>query len=158
MDDAHWRAHGEHGDVLHERSARLEPALTSAATARRLVREALEAAGRSAWVDAGELAISELVTNAALHAHTEIDLRLEVFDNRLCVEVRDFNPILPVQRNYDDHATTGPGEERREVECAEAFAEPDHGPPSEGLRDTWRRTEFMGNDDNDDTEKQHSRP
>jgi PAS domain S-box-containing protein len=106
---ARTAAHGKDGPVLLERHARLEPALTSAGAARRLVREALEAADRLEWSDAGELAVSELVTNAALHAHTPIEVHVEVFDDRLCVEVRDFNPTLPVQRDYDDQATTGRG-------------------------------------------------
>lgn len=109
MADQRCRAHETTGPPLHEQEARLDPVLTSAAAARRLVRDALEAADRSEWADAGELAISELVTNAALHAHTEIDLRLEVFNDRLCVEVRDFNPALPVRRGYEDEATTGRG-------------------------------------------------
>ena len=102
-------AHGAVGDVLHERRARLGSELTAPSAARRLVREVLEAADRSEWRDAAELAVSEVVTNAALHAHTEIDLLLEVLADRVCVEVRDFNPAMPVQREYDDHATTGRG-------------------------------------------------
>lgn len=103
------RIHRAAGPVLLERRTRLEPVLTSPSVARQLVRETLAAAGRPDWSDAAELAISELVTNASLHAHTEIDLLLEVFEDELCVEVRDFNPTMPVQRDYDDHATTGRG-------------------------------------------------
>ena len=73
------------------------------------MREVLEASDRGEWRDAAELAVSEVVTNAALHAHTEIDLLLEVLADRVCVEVRDYNPSMPVQREYDDHATTGRG-------------------------------------------------
>lgn len=109
MAQEHVHPHGVAGPALIERRARLEPEPASPGAARRLLREVLDAAGHSEWTDAGELAVSELVTNAALHAHTEIDLRLEVFEDRLCVEVRDFDPTLPVPRDYDDHATTGRG-------------------------------------------------
>ena len=109
MTTSRLEAHGGFGDVLHERRARLGSELTAPSAARRLVREVLEVVDRSEWLDAAELAVSEVVTNAALHAHTEIDLLLEVLADRLCVEVRDFNPAMPVQREYDDHATTGRG-------------------------------------------------
>ena len=83
--------------------------LHSASQARRLVRQFLEDIGRHAWLDAAELAISEVVTNASLHAHTPIDIRLSGYVDQVCVEVRDFNSTLPVQRNYDVQATTGRG-------------------------------------------------
>lgn len=74
-----------------------------------MVRQFLEEIGRHAWLDAAELAISEVVTNASLHAHTPIDIRLSGYVDHVCVEVRDFNSTLPVQRNYDVQATTGRG-------------------------------------------------
>jgi PAS domain S-box-containing protein len=84
-----------------------EPASTSAARA--LVRDALEAAGRPEWSEAAELACSEIVTNAVLHAHTSIELTVEVHADHVRVAVRDFSPALPVQRHYDVSATTGRG-------------------------------------------------
>ena len=100
---------GRRSGVLLERRATFEPALASAGAARRLVRDTLVAVGREEWLDAGELAVSEVVTNAALHAHTPIDLHLEVLPDRLRVAVRDHNPEMPLQRHYDDEATTGRG-------------------------------------------------
>ncbi|HEY3546173.1 MAG TPA: PAS domain S-box protein, partial [Propionicimonas sp.] len=48
------------------------------------------------------------VGNAVLHAHTPVELSIEVgVDVR--VQVRDFNITLPVQRVYDNRATTGRG-------------------------------------------------
>lgn len=84
-----------------------EPASTSAARA--LLRDALTGAGRTQWLDAAELACSEIVTNVVLHAHTEFLLTVEVDTDRLRVQVRDFSPALPVQRHYDASATTGRG-------------------------------------------------
>ena len=61
------------------------------------------------WADAGALALSEVVTNAALHAHTDIKVLIEVCEEQLRVEVHDGNPALPRPRGYGEHATTGRG-------------------------------------------------
>ena len=82
---------------------------SSAGHARRFVRQLLDEAGRSDWVDGATLAASELVTNALLHAHSPIEFRVTVFGSHVRVEVRDFNPALPSARAYDEHATTGRG-------------------------------------------------
>ncbi len=60
-------------------------------------------------MDAAELAVSELVTNAVLHAHSGVQLDVEITDAHARINVRDFNPVLPSARAYDDHATTGRG-------------------------------------------------
>ena len=87
----------------------LPPALESSGEARRLVREALRSTDRDELVDVAELVVSEVVTNATLHAHTPVELWVGVGEDDVCVEVRDFNPALPVQRDYDLQATTGRG-------------------------------------------------
>lgn len=92
-----------------EREATLPPDPTSPSRARRLVREIVAAVGHEEWLDAGELAISEVVTNATLHARTPIEIVLVVYEDRMYVEVRDGNPMLPVARDYDEQATTGRG-------------------------------------------------
>ena len=92
-----------------ERSWELEPVAPSARRARRLLRELLTAQGHEDWVDAAELAVSEVVTNAVLHAHTDIRLTASVSEGELRVEVLDRNPALPSPRGYDQHATTGRG-------------------------------------------------
>ncbi len=97
------------GGALQGRRATFQPVLSSAAAARALLREVLDQADRSEWLEAGELAISEVVTNAILHAHTEIDVLIDVQPDRVFVEVRDHSPVLPAQRDYDDEATTGRG-------------------------------------------------
>lgn len=83
--------------------------LESAGEARHIVREALRAADRVELADAAELAVSEVVSNATLHAHTPVELWVGVGQTDVFVEVRDFNPTLPVQRDYDAQATTGRG-------------------------------------------------
>lgn len=95
--------------VLVRREASLDPDLASASAARRLLVDALREAGREEWIEAGALALSEVVTNAALHAHTAIGVLIEVLADCLRVEVSDSNPMLPRPRQYDDEATTGRG-------------------------------------------------
>ncbi|MBW3646736.1 MAG: ATP-binding protein [Actinobacteria bacterium] len=82
---------------------------TSTRMARQIVRTALLEAGQSQWTDAAELACSEVVTNAILHAHTAIEVTVDVEPDHVRVEVRDFSPVLPVQRDYNEQATTGRG-------------------------------------------------
>ena len=87
----------------------LPPARESARAARRLLREALTEAAREEWLDDAELALSEVVTNAMLHAHSDIEVAVDVTQDELCVEVRDYDRALPVQRHYGDEAVTGRG-------------------------------------------------
>ncbi len=87
----------------------LEPTPASASAARRLVREVLVQAGREQWRDAAELAVSEIVTNAVLHAHTTVTITAHCDAHELRVDVRDNNPTLPSQRHYGEQATTGRG-------------------------------------------------
>lgn len=81
----------------------------SAERARRWLRELLLGSGREDCVDAAELACTELVTNAVLHAHTPVDVSVHVgVDVR--VEVRDLSAHLPfVPGAPDVEATTGRG-------------------------------------------------
>jgi PAS domain S-box-containing protein len=95
------------GDLVR-RTERLAPEPGAARRARMLLREVLTGAGRADCLDAAELACTELVTNVVLHAHTDMDVTVEVSDH-VRVEVRDFNPMPPWQRHYDVHATTGRG-------------------------------------------------
>jgi PAS domain S-box-containing protein len=90
------------------RTVTLPPHPSSPARARHLLRHVLTAAGRLECLDAAELACTELVTNAVLHAHTAIDVTVEVGE-RVRVEVRDRNPALPTRRHYDPQSTTGRG-------------------------------------------------
>jgi len=87
----------------------LPPDARAAGQARRALREVLGETTHQEWIDAAELAVSEVVTNATLHAHTAVELSIRLEPEQLRVEVRDFNPVLPLQRHYDQHATTGRG-------------------------------------------------
>jgi anti-sigma regulatory factor (Ser/Thr protein kinase) len=97
------------GDVRCVRTVTLEPDFASARAARRTLRDALVEADREAWIDTAELAVSEIVANALLHAGTPIEVSIEVRDDVVHVQVRDFSGTLPVLPSYDEQATTGRG-------------------------------------------------
>lgn len=81
----------------------------SAGDARRFVADALRQWGCDGLVDTATLLVSELVTNALLHARTDIDVHLGVSDDELRVEVHDLSPVLPRPRRYSLEASTGRG-------------------------------------------------
>ena len=87
----------------------LPPVRTSPGDARRWTANVLEESVLDQF-DEALLCISELVTNAVLHAATACELTLRWAPGRLRIEVRDFAPAkLPVQRDFDRTATTGRG-------------------------------------------------
>jgi anti-sigma regulatory factor (Ser/Thr protein kinase) len=64
---------------------------------RRFVHDQLGSWGLQDMADALELAASEIVTNALIHAGSDVDVRLRAFADHLRLEVRDFdaNPPIP---------------------------------------------------------------
>ncbi len=78
----------------------------SPALARTLVREAL-AGFPQETIDGAELLVSELVTNAVLHAQTMLTLTIELTPPSLTVTVEDCSPDHPQPR--DAHATAASG-------------------------------------------------
>jgi PAS domain S-box-containing protein len=88
----------------------LPPVPESVGEARRLVTVRLQALEVSdTLVDTARLLVSELVTNAVLHARTEIGLRVEVRSAVLRVEVSDRSVRVPSPRHYAPTAATGRG-------------------------------------------------
>lgn len=79
------------------------------ALARHAVRDTLTAAGAERWLEATELAVTEVVTNAVLHARGPIELRVVVAHDHTLVEVEDATTVLPALRGYGPQATTGRG-------------------------------------------------
>jgi PAS domain S-box-containing protein len=77
--------------------------------ARRAVRTALDAAGAGHLREPGELVVSELVTNAVVHAGSPVTLRIAAEPDALRVEVEDGSPHLPVRRTWAETAGTGRG-------------------------------------------------
>lgn len=79
------------------------------AEARRAIRAALSDLGSAEAVDAAELCVSELVTNAIVHAGTSIEVRVLEYDGGVRVEVQDGSPHRPVPRHYTSLTATGRG-------------------------------------------------
>lgn len=77
--------------------------------ARRFVIERLAAWQLSAWEASATLIVSELVTNALLHARTDMVVSLSRLETAVLLEVTDNSAQLPTQRRYSLHAGTGRG-------------------------------------------------
>ncbi|NHC16369.1 ATP-binding protein [Motilibacter deserti] len=97
--------------VLAQRAVAFAPEPASVRRARSAVSETLRAAGMDEdTVDTAALLVSELVTNAVVHARSEVGVTVTVAGPSVLVEVADHSPHLPVQRSYEDEsATTGRG-------------------------------------------------
>lgn len=91
------------------RGTRLPPDPSSPARARAFVIDALRAADREDDADLACLLVSETVTNAVLHAGTDVEVRCKVEGVIVRVEARDGSPVMPSLRHYDDEAMTGRG-------------------------------------------------
>lgn len=87
----------------------LEAHPTSVGIARRSVRNVLKLARRDDLVEAAELLVSEVVTNALVHAGTAIDFHASAGMAGLRVEVTDGSTQMPAPRGYGAMAGTGRG-------------------------------------------------
>ncbi len=76
----------------------LEPTPQAAGEARRFVASTCHRWGIDAVIDELTLAVSELVTNAVLHARTQIEVELCVIGGAVTVCVIDRDPRPPVIR------------------------------------------------------------
>lgn len=85
----------------------LPPEPSSAGVARRFV-----ASSVAAGDEVGELAVllvSELASNAVLHAQTPFELVVDSDTARLRVEVHDSDPTMPTLKDYVPESVTGRG-------------------------------------------------
>jgi anti-sigma regulatory factor (Ser/Thr protein kinase) len=85
----------------------LPPEPSSAGMARRFVASSLVAGAEVA--DLAVLLVSELASNAVLHARTPFELVVDDDGQRLRVEVHDDNPNLPTLKDYVAESVTGRG-------------------------------------------------
>jgi anti-sigma regulatory factor (Ser/Thr protein kinase) len=81
----------------------------SAGVARRFLRDTLQRWDAAGYTDNAELVLTELVTNAILHAKTDIRVRVDLGPDGLRLEVVDHSPRQPIARHYSTEATTGRG-------------------------------------------------
>lgn len=83
---------------------------SSASAARRFVAERLASLDASELFDTAVLLVSELVTNAVLHARSAVRLEVARNGGRLRISVTDDSPYEPVVRDsFDLEAGTGRG-------------------------------------------------
>jgi anti-sigma regulatory factor (Ser/Thr protein kinase) len=82
---------------------------SSVGRARRLVRQELAPVADDEVIDAASLLVSELVTNAIVHARTDVGLYAALIGGIFRVEVTDGNPTMPTQRRTAALAGTGRG-------------------------------------------------
>jgi anti-sigma regulatory factor (Ser/Thr protein kinase) len=87
----------------------LPPEPRSATRARQLTREQLAALCPPEAIEVAALLVTELVTNAVLHARTAVVLIVDVAPGRIVLRVRDGSDATPVQRGYGADAATGRG-------------------------------------------------
>lgn len=87
----------------------LEPERSNVALARRFVMDAVHRLGQDDVADVVELLVSELVTNAVLHAGTAVHLRVLGEEARVRIEVSDGIQSRPSRRHYSAEAATGRG-------------------------------------------------
>ena len=90
-------------------SVDLPPEPSSATRARSFAREQLEASSPSDTIDDVALLVTELVTNAILHARTPLQLTLESRPGRVRICVEDHSDERPTLRHYDPDSVTGRG-------------------------------------------------
>jgi anti-sigma regulatory factor (Ser/Thr protein kinase) len=82
---------------------------SSVPTARRFVRTTLLELGLEAAWDAAAMLVSELATNAVLHARTDFTITVERHGDVVRVSVLDRSSVVPRQRTYGTDSTTGRG-------------------------------------------------
>jgi anti-sigma regulatory factor (Ser/Thr protein kinase) len=88
----------------------LPPERSAASRARRFVREQCEQWDLpQASIEDIELLVSELVTNAVLHARSDARVTVDRVRDRVRVSVEDQSPVPPRLREYGPDAVTGRG-------------------------------------------------
>ncbi|MCU1676336.1 MAG: putative anti-sigma regulatory factor, serine/threonine protein kinase [Frankiales bacterium] len=97
--------------VFHVRRAELQCAgiAASVAVARRFVRTTLSDWDADSYEWTTTTLVSELATNAVLHAGTDFRVTLTLHADSVLLEVADGSPLLPVRRRFESTATTGRG-------------------------------------------------
>jgi anti-sigma regulatory factor (Ser/Thr protein kinase) len=87
----------------------LPPEPTSATRARAFARERLSASCSQEALDTVALLVTELVTNAILHARTPLQLTLVPGPNLVRISVEDESSEQPTLQRYEADAVTGRG-------------------------------------------------
>lgn len=73
------------------------------------MRQTLDAAGASDFEEGAVLLVSELVTNAVLHARAAPEITVRAGEGQVWIGVRDASPVTPAPKRYGIDAATGRG-------------------------------------------------
>jgi anti-sigma regulatory factor (Ser/Thr protein kinase) len=95
--------------AVPEASLTLPVEPSSIGDARQFLRRSLASWGVDEYDLGGPQVLTELATNAALHARSAYTVHLVLEPAALLVEVTDSSPALPQHRHYGVDATTGRG-------------------------------------------------
>ena len=98
-----------HVDEVLQESVTFRADASSARAARRFLRAVLGGWQCDHVVEITLLAANELVTNAIIHARTEVHLLVQLFQGAVRIEVADHSDQLPVHRHPPEDATGGRG-------------------------------------------------
>lgn len=101
--------HPQTSDRPIEARTHLTSGPAAPAQARRFVRDVLREWNQAPVADVVTLLTSELVTNAVLHAGSEVDISLCASGGTIRVEVADSSPRVPEPSGYRNDAQTGRG-------------------------------------------------
>lgn len=85
------------------------PQPSSSRDARQVVARVLERLGLEELITSVSLVVSELATNAVLHARTAFSVRLRITGGVARIEVEDAAGGRPVMRHFSNQATSGRG-------------------------------------------------
>ncbi|WP_406292980.1 SpoIIE family protein phosphatase [Embleya sp. NBC_00888] len=112
--------------------------LLGVAQTRRFLRDVLQRWSLLPMLDDLEVLVSEVVTNALIHAHSEVDLRLRAYRHRIRVEVRDSDPYPPVPTTLlQDDARNVEAESGRGLLIVDALATAWGSSPAGRGKTTW---------------------
>lgn len=110
---SHQVTAGAYGSTVSTAARTFAPESSSVPAARRFVTQTLQAWQLPAAADAAEMLVSEVCTNAVLHARTSytVEISRGEFGDGDVVRVRviDASSALPRQRSYENDSTTGRG-------------------------------------------------
>ena len=96
-------------EALSQAGCTLAADLKSAREARLFVDELLARWDAGEAIDTVVLLVSELVTNAVLHAGSDVELSVRLLPDAVRVEVVDTSPVIPSPKDADDTDTSGRG-------------------------------------------------
>ncbi|MBM9503171.1 ATP-binding SpoIIE family protein phosphatase [Actinacidiphila acididurans] len=112
--------------------------LHGVADARRFLEDVLRGWDLLPVLDDLEILVSEVATNALIHAHSEVDFRLRTYPDHIRVEVRDSDPYPPVPTTLlDDDTHNGEAESGRGLLIVEALASVWGSSPAGRGKTTW---------------------